>query len=445
MNYSEEYQRKRMTAEEAASLVKSGDWIDYGAHQSFPALIDRALAHRKEELTDVKIRGLIMNRPLAVVEADPEQEHFTYNSWYTVANERKLVDRGQCFFSPMLFRNLSSYYERFLTVNVAYLAVAPMDEHGYFNLSINTCHLRSVIERADKVILEVNENLPRIFGLGNTVHISEVDGVVEGEHEALVEIPSVPGGEIGDAIAKQIVPRMRDGSCIQLGVGGMPDAIGKEIAASDLKDLGVHSELLVNAYLDMARAGKLTNLGKKGIFCGKSVFGLVYGSKELYDWAASDDASCICPMHYVNDPRVIREIDNFVSINSCIGVDLYGQISSESAGTRHLSGTGGQLDFMTGAYDNPTSQSFIIVASTFTDKKGELHSNIRPSFDGGDIITDPRSQASTIVTEFGMASLAGRTTWERAEALIGIAHPNFREELIAEAEKRGLWRRSNKR
>ncbi|WP_077391115.1 acetyl-CoA hydrolase/transferase family protein [Mobilibacterium timonense] len=442
MDYISEYRSKLRTPDEAVKVVRSGDWVDYSANYGFPQLLDQALAKRKDELEDVKIRGLLSNGPIHVVEDDPEREHFTYNAWHMVSYERKLCDRGLCSFIPMLFRNLPEYYERYLTVNVAMMAVPPMDRHGYFSFSINNACARAVMDVADVIILEVNEHLPVVQGFDNCIHISEVDMVVEGEHEPLLEIPPSVPGELDKKIASMIVPKIRNGSTIQLGVGAMPDAIGGMIAESDLKDLGAHSELLVNSFYNMYKAGKLNN-SKKSVFRGKSVFGLGYGNKELYDWMDDNPSMCTAPMSYVNDPKVIADIDNFVSINSCISVDLYGQISAESAGHRQISGTGGQLDFLTGAFDNPTSQSFICMTSTFTDKKGVVHSRIVPTLPG-DIVTDPRSQAMTIVTEYGMAELAGLSVWERAEALISIAHPDFRDELIAGAQELKLWRKSNK-
>ena len=445
MDYKAEYKAKLTTAEEAVKLVKSGDWVDYATNMAFPVLLDKALAARKDELEDVKVRGLIFKDPLAILEADPNQEHFTYNSFHMNSIERKYCDKGLCYFIPMLYRNLPSLYRRYCEVNVAFMSVPPMDENGYFGFSINGANARAVFDVADKIVLEIDENLPRVFGAeGQRVHISEVDAVVEGPHGPLFSVPSLTPTDVDFQIAKYVVSNITDGACIQLGVGGMPEVIGKQIAASDLKNLGCHSELIVTAHYDMYKAGKLTNANKTGQFKGKSVFGLGYGSQEMYDWL-NDNPDCIsAPIDYVNDPKVIAEIDNFVSINNCIGVDIYGQVSSESAGHRHISGTGGQVDFMNGAYDCPSGKSFLCFSSTFTDKKGVMHSRINPEFNG-DIITAPRSQVQYLVTEYGIENLAGAATWQRAEKIIGLAHPDFREDLIKSAEEYGIWRRSNKR
>lgn len=444
MGYFDEYRSKLRTPEEAVKAVKSGDWVDYSCSEGYPVLLDRALSKRKDELIDVKFRGLIINRPIEVVECDPQREHFIYNSWHMSGYERKLCDKGLCNFMPMLFRYLPSYYRNYIKVNVAMMAVTPMDKNGYFGFSFNNAYARAVMDAADIVILEVNEKLRWVPGLENCIHISEVDAVVEGEHEDFVNLPTASPTEIELQIAKTIVGQIEDGSVLQLGAGSMPDTIGTLIAKSDLKNLGVHSELLVNANLEMWKAGKLTNSSKTGPYNGKSVFGIAYGSQELYDWTAENNGVLAHTIDYINDPVVVAGIDKFVSINNCIGVDMYGQVSSESVGKRHISGTGGQLDFLQGGYDGKTANSFIAFSSTFSDKKGVMHSRIVPSFNG-DIITDPRSQTFNLVTEYGIENFTGCTTWERAEKLVNLAHPDFREELIQSAEELGIWRHTNKR
>ena len=205
----------------------------------------------------------------------------------------------------------------------------------------------------------------------------------------------------------------------------------------------MHTELCTDAYLYMYEAGKLTNK-KKTIDKGKGVFGVAIGSGRLYDWLDDNHGVAAYPLEYVNRPYVIAQIDNMVSINGCVAVDLYGQVSSESFGARQISGTGGQLDFLIGASASKGGKAFLCMSSTYRDKQGELHSRVLPQFNG-DIITSPRSQVYFLATEYGVINLEGRSTWERAEALISIAHPDFKEELVKEAEKRKIWRRSNRR
>ena len=444
MDFYEEYRSKLRTPDEAVQAVKSGDWVDYSSNLGFPVLLDEALARRRDELFQVKLRGNLIFGPVRVAECDPERRHFIYNSWHFSAYERGLCDRGLCNFIPMIFRQVVEYYRHFLTVNVAMMCVTPMDRHGYFNLSCATGVARGILEKADIVILEVNEHLPRILGgFEETIHISEVDYVVEGEHPPLYELPkSIPSKE-DIQIAELLLPYIPSGATLQLGIGNMPNVIGDRLAESDLQDLGMHTELCGDAYYALYRAGKLTNM-KKRVHKGKGVTGMVFGSAGLYDWVDNNPGIMAAPLQYVNDPWVIGQIDDMISINNCIAVDLYGQICAESVGQRHISGTGGQLDFLTGASISHGGKSFICLTSSFIDKSGNRISRIRPRFEG-DIITDPRSQTYFLATEYGVVNLVGRTTWERAEMIISIAHPDFRDSLIKEAEKQKIWIRSNKR
>lgn len=444
MNFAEEYKRKLKTPEEAVKLVKDGDWVDYSVGIGFPVLLDAALAKRKDELRDIKIRGSLAMQPIQAVEQDRERRTFTYNSWHCSGYERKLCDEGLCNYIPMIFRNMASYYRRYLTVNVAMISVAPMDSKGFFNFSMVNCTTRAILDAADLIILEVNEHMPHVYGgQEDCIHISEVDVVVEGEHKPLAQLPIPPATEIDEKIASLLLPHIPDGATIQLGIGGMPNSVGKLMAESDLKDLGMHTELLSDGFVDLYEAGKLTN-SRKTLHRGKGVFGIALGSQRLYDWVGENQGLLSFPMDYVNQPSVMSQMENMISINNCIAIDLYGQVSSESAGTRHISGTGGQLDFSTGAYDAPGGKGFICMTSSYRDKAGNLKSRILPKFTEGDIITTPRTQAFYIVTEYGIVNLAGRSTWERAELLISLAHPDFRDELIAAADKQKIWRNSNK-
>ena len=444
MNYEQEYRRKLRTPEEAVQAVKSGDWVDYTTNVCFPTLLDAALARRRDQLTDVKIRGNLLFGPIQTMECDPSREHFCYNSWHCSAYERRLCDQGLCSYIPMLFRNVVPYYRHFLTVNVAMMAVTPMDRHGYFNLSCAAGVAKGILDKADIVILEVNEHLPRIYGgFDECIHIDQVDFIVEGAHPPLPQFPIAPPTEEDLRIADWIVPHIPSGATLQLGIGAMPNVIGARLAESDLQDLGMHTELCGDAYYELFRAGKLTN-ARKAIHKNKGVTGIVFGSQALYDWVDENPGVMVAPLEYVNAPETIGQLDDMISINSCISADLYGQVCAESAGLRQISGTGGQLDYLTGASMSRGGKAFICMSSSFTGKDGVRRSRIVPHFQG-DIVTDPRSQAYYLVTEYGGVNLAGRGTWERAEGLISIAHPDFREELIAAAEAQKIWRRSNRR
>lgn len=444
LDFLSEYKKKLRTVEEAVSVVKDGDWIDYTSSLGKPVLLDRALAARRDELHDVKIRGNLLMGPIEVAECDSSQEHFVYHSWHCSAYERKLCDEGLCYYIPMVFHNNAAYYEYFLHVNVVMVSVTPMDKHGYFNFSVNTGVAAPITRMADIVIVEVNENLPKIRGgYDESIHISEVDYIVEGNHEFLEHATPIPPREVDKKIAELIIPYIVDGATLQLGIGSMPNALGEMIAKSDLKNLAMHTELCTDAFFDMYKAGKLTNK-YKNIDRGKGVFGCAIGSRDLYEWLDDNPGVAAYPLEYVNRPSVIAQIDNMVSINSCVAVDLYGQVASEGSGSRQISGTGGQLDFLIGASASRGGKAFICMSSVHTDRYGVKHSRVKPQFNG-DIITSPRSQVYFLATEYGVVNLEGRSTWERAELLVSIAHPEFRDMLIKEAEERKIWRQSNKR
>ena len=326
------------------------------------------------------------------------------------------------------------------------IQVAPMDKHGYFNFGPSASHLAAVCETGKKVIVEVNKNMPRCLGgFEEGVHITDVDMIVEGNNPPIRQMGS--GGapsEIDETVAKLIVEEIPNGACLQLGIGGMPNAVGSLIAQSDLKDLGVHTEMYVDGFVDMAAAGKLS-CAKKNIDKGRQVFAFGAGTQKMYDYMDDNPALMSAPVGYTNDTRVIAQIDNFISINNAVDLDLTGQINAESAGTKHISGAGGQLDFVLGAYLSNGGKSFICCSSTFTTRSGELKSRILPTLNPGSTVTDTRTNTHYLVTEYGKVCLKGLSTWERAEAIISVAHPQFREELIKEAEKLKIWRTSNRR
>lgn len=444
MDYSNEYKSKLRTAEEAVKCVKSGDWVDYTSNLGYPPSLDKALSLRRDELSHVKVRGNLLFGPVHVAECDDSMEHFVYNTWHCSGYERRLVDKGRAFFSPMVFRNLGWYYESFIPADVCMVTVSPMDSEGCFHFGCTVGLSKCIADKCKTVIVEVNENMPRIRGgKDEKIHISEVDYIVEGDNPPLFEMPNHAPSEEDSIIASYILPHICDGATVQLGIGGMPNALGELIAKSDLKDLGMHTELCSDGYLAMFKEGKLTNK-RKTIDNGKGVLGLAIGSRELYDWVNDNPDVVGYPLSYVNDPYVIAQLDNMISINGCISADLYGQVCSESAGTRQISGTGGQLDFLTGASMSRGGKAFLCMTSTYKDKSGELHSRIVPTFNG-DIVTSPRSQAYYMATEYGVVNLAGRTTWERADMIISIAHPDFRDGLIKAAEEQKIWLPSNKR
>ena len=445
MDYQAMYQQKLTTAEEAVKVVKSGDWVDYGWCTNHPIALDTALAARKDELRDVKVRGGVTMWMPEIAKAEDAGEHFTWNSWHCSGIDRKIMTKGMGFFSPMRYSELPRFYRENLTVDVAMLQVTPMDSHGNFSFALAASHLADMLEKAKVIILEVNKNMPWVYGLtGCEINIKDVDYVVEGDNPEVAQLGG--GGEptaVDKAVAELIVPQIPNGACLQLGIGGMPNTIGAMIAQSDLKDLGVHTEMYVDGFVDMAMAGKLTGKNK-ALDKGRQVYAFAAGSKKLYDYVDRNPDVMAAPVDYTNDVRVLAQLDNFISINNAIDMDLFGQVNAESAGLKHISGTGGQLDFVMGAYLSKGGKSFICLSSTVTGKDGTVKSRIVPTLTPGSICTDPRSCVHYIVTEYGMVNLKGLSTWERAEALISIAHPDFRDQLIQDAEKMHIWRRSNK-
>jgi acyl-CoA hydrolase len=301
-----------------------------------------------------------------------------------------------------------------------------------------------MIPNAKTIIVEVNETMPRCLGgLHESIHISDVDYIVESDHEPIPTLPSAEPTETDRRIAGHIIRELRDGDCIQLGIGGMPNALGRLIAETGIRNLGVHTEMMVDAYLDLYDAGKITNMNK-AFDKGKMVYTFAIGSQKLYDFLHNNPVFASYPVDYTNDPRRIAQNDQSVSINGCIEVDLFGQVSSESHGFRQISGTGGQFDFHFGAYHSRDGRSYVCMKSTRTDKEGNLQSTIRPFLNPGTIVTLPRTVVHNVVTENGIAMLKGKSMWERAEALIAIAHPDFREGLTRQARDMKLLTKQNR-
>lgn len=446
MHFADEYNRKKVTADEAVKIIKSGDWVDYGFCVTTVDALDRALAKRTDELTNINLRGAILPKIPVVFEREDAGEHFTWNSWHFSGFERKLASRGLAFYAPISYSELPRYYRDLeQPSNVVMMQVAPMDAHGYFNFGPSASHLAAACERAEHIIVEVNKNVPYCFGNPEAgIHISKVDFIVEGDNPPISPFGSgAEPSEIDKAIAHRIVEYIPNGACLQLGIGGMPNAVGSLIAHSDLKELGVHTEIYSDGFVDIAMAGKITGQHKK-LDIEKQTFVFAAGTQKVYDYIHNNPEMLSAPADYVNDVRTIAAQDNLISINNCVDIDLYGQISSESSGFKQITGAGGQLDFVLGAYLSKGGKSFICCSSTFTDRNGTMHSRIRPTLTPGSAVTATRACVQYVATEHGITNLKGLSTWQRAEAIISIAHPDFRDDLIKDAEKMGIWRRSNK-
>lgn len=432
---------KLVSASTAVKAVKSDDWVAYSQFAMFPETLDKALSRRAGELTGVKVKTSTAMHSAMVAECDPHQEAFIYNSSFFSRHDRRLGDRGIAHYIPGNFHEEVGYLENGHTArpNVAMIKTAPMDAHGNFNFGPSTTFTRATCEAADTVIVETNGHVPVCLGGRNvSIHISEVDFVVEGEDSPLPTIPDITATANDLKIARFIMDELRDGCCLQLGIGGIPNAVGGMIADSDLKNLGFHSEMMNDAFLQLFEKGRI-NGSQKNIDRNKHVYTFALGSENLYRFLHENSSCAAYSVDYTNDYEVIAQNDKVISINNAIQVDLYGQICSESQGTRHISGTGGQLDFVIGATKSKGGKAFICLHST-RKRDGKVLSNIVPNVEG--IVTVPRSTAFYVVTEYGLVNLKGKTTWERVEMLISIAHPMFRRELFDRAREAGLVSRA---
>lgn len=440
MSWKEDYQSRFKSAEEAVSVVKDGDSVAYGEFVMASMLLDGAFARRVPELKNIILRATTCPFPPKAVLADPKLEHVMYNDWHFSPASRKLCDAGLCRYVPMNYHAGPETIRRGLIdrIDVAMLMVSPPDDQGYVSLGTSSSITPTYIQNARYIIAEVNESVPRTFCDDATkVHVSQIDCFVQGPNRPLIEVPTPPPTPVDEKIAELVVSLVSDGACIQLGIGSMPNAVGELIAQSGLKDLGVHTEMLCDAYVAMAEAGCITGRYKT-TDPGKIVYTFAMGTKKLYDFLDGNPDCLLAPVDYTNDPYIIAKNDNMVCLNNAIEVDLYGQVASETSGPRQISGTGGQLDFIQAAARSKGGKGLICLSSTYADHDGSIRSRILPHLGPCQIVTVPRSFNQFVITEYGIADLRAKTTWERAEALISVAHPDFREGLIHEAEAQGL-------
>jgi acyl-CoA hydrolase len=428
---------RNITADEAAALVQSNTWIDYCGSLSAPQAFDRALAKRVGSVENVKIRSVISLRPVAAVEADPEGRSFHFFNWHLSGYDRRLHDAGRCHHIPLHLGEVPDYYRRFLApVDICVLKVAPADASGRFNLGPTVVWLRTIIECARLVIVEVAPAMPRVEGEIAWLHQDEVDFIIDGDGTALPQLPNPPATDVDRRVATLIAGEIDHGACLQIGIGGMPNAVCSLLAQSGVRDLGIHTEMLTDGIIDLYHAGCISG-ARKAIDREQIVYTFALGSQRSYDTLDRNRDFSIRDVEYTNSPQVILQNPRAVSINNTTQIDLQGQAASESDGHRHISGTGGQVQFVRGAYASPGGKSFICLASTY-DKRGERRSRIVFDLTRGNIVTTPRSDVMYIVTEYGIVNLKGKSVPERARALIGLAHPDFREDLERQAHAHRL-------
>lgn len=431
LDYKEMYRSKLMTADEAVQLVKSGDKLVVPLSHGMPQAFVQALAKR-EDISGVTVSGGLDIHMLDIYNPTFNSERICIDSLYVGPILRSNVQQGLATYSAIRLGQGPKISVTHRPYDVAAMVVSPMDRHGFFSLGTDPDYIYSVSKGwpIRHRIVEVNQHMPRTLGQ-TMIHISEVDAVIENDLP-LLELPPLPATEEDKSIAGYIAEMIEDGSTLQIGIGGLPTVLAGYLAHK--KDLGIHSEMLCDPFVDLYEAGAIT--GKKKKYKPERMIGtFALGSAKLYDFIDDNPMVEMLPCNIVNDPYIIGLNDKVVSVNAALEIDLTGQCCSESIGTRHYSGTGGQLDFVEGAWRSEGGKAFITLYSTYTDKKGKVSSKITPTLTPGSVVTTSRADMQYVVTEFGIADIKGQSLSTRAKRLIAIAHPDFRDQLTFEAKK----------
>jgi len=456
MNVREEYDRKLIGPEEAAGLVESGMHIELGGSANTALIIDKYLAKRKDELERVKVGTFIDLANYEILRVDPMGEVFEWSSGFLFRPVRqRSKELGPCVFRPNLYHDVPKIVREFSRdydpIDIVYLVTTPMDKHGYFNFGLTCSHMKALAEVAKKVVVVVKEDMPWVNGgYDECIHISEVDYIVEDNEMPLPFMPfPLPPTKEDEMIAENILEAeskgrrlINDGSTIQVGIGGLPDTVVRMLKEAGYKNLGVHTEMMGDGTLELIEEGVVTNSQKK-LDRGKSVFTFAFGSLKLYEYLDRNPEVATYPVDYTNDPFIIAQQPKMFSLNQAAQADLMGQINSEQMGLTsptgklyHVSGTGGQLDFVMGCLFSRDRQGFSVIAM-YSTHNGT--SRIVPILPAGSAVTVPRSMVQVVATEWGVAYLKGLTIKERAIAMIHLAHPDYRDWLEKEAEKLGIF------
>ncbi len=428
MNWKKVYKNKLVSAEEAVSNIDSNSRIGLGIAAAEPIDLVDALVANKENYENVEILHMV-DMGKGEYTHEGMEKYFNYNSIFVGASTRDGVNCGRSDFTPCFFYELPKLFKSgLMPIDVALIQVSKPDKHGYCSFGLANDYTKPASECAKMVIAEVNENMPRVLG-DSFIHVSDIDYIVETSHP-LIELKKPKIGKIERVIGEYCASLIEDGSTLQLGIGAIPDAV--LLFLKNKKDLGIHSEMISDGVVDLVKAGVINNK-KKTLHPGKIVVTFLMGTKKLYDFVDDNPMVESYPVDYVNDPTVIMQNSKMISINSCVEVDLTGQVCSESIGMKQISGIGGQVDFIRGA--NMCKDGKAIIAIPSTAAKGTI-SRIVPFLEKGTPVTTSRTDVDYIITEYGIAALRGKTLKQRARALIGIAHPDFKAPLIEEYERR---------
>jgi len=428
MNLKEVYKSKVITAEEAVGEIKSGNRVVIGHACGEPVTLIEAMINNKEAYRDVEIVHMV---PMGKSEyaKDGMEKYFKHNALFVGGTTREAVVSGRADFTPCFFSKIPELFEKdYLPVDVALVQVSSPDEHGCCSFGLNVDYTKTAAECAKVVIAEVNDKMPRTMG-DSFIHISDIDYIVESSHP-MIELKPPTIGDIEKAIGENCASLVEDGSTLQLGIGAIPDAV--LLFLKNKKNLGIHSEMISDGVVELVEAGVITGKSKT-LHKGKIVVTFLMGTKRLYDFVDNNPMVEMYSVDYVNNPVVIAQNSKMVCVNSAIQVDLMGQVNAETIGLTQFSGTGGQVDFIRGAAMAKDGKSIIAMPSTAS--KGKV-SRITPLLDAGAAVTTLRNEIHYVVTEYGIAELKGKTLKNRARALINIAHPKFRNELVQEFEKR---------
>lgn len=431
MHYIEEYKRKLVSVDDVLNLVKSNYEIVVGLAPSEPMdFLDR-LHEIKDRVENVNVLTCLNMKNYEFTKNPEMTGHFTNVGWFYTPLTRKAHPYKTASFLPNHLHLATKQRLDYRKPNIFMTTVSPMDKHGYFSLSLSLTYEREFMEAADIVVFEVNENYPRTYG-DTFVHINDVDYLYE-SHRPVPALPVVEPNEKDMMIGNYISELVEDGSTIQLGIGGIPNAVAKSLM--NKKDLGIHTEMFTDGMVDLYKAGVITNK-KKTIHKGKSITTFALGSQKLYDFLDDNPAVEFLRGSYTNDPYVVGQNYKMVSINTAIQVDLTGQVCSESLGHKQFSGTGGQADTAIGAQNSPGGKSIIALYST---AKNDTISTIVPMLTQGSAVSLSRNDVDYIVTEYGVAHLTGREIRQRVNNLISIAHPKFRDEIKKQADELMIW------